>query len=124
MPLDHQNSSTINWKIGFEVELLAPIGKSRKDLALVIAKDCQGAVETVFYPQSELSKAPGIPVFENLVLGFEIRDGNGSPVALCVDDLTIQSDLDFHATSKKGWYRIISDDARLLELVTIHCQTR
>lgn len=113
--------SPINWKTGFEIELIAPVAKSRRDLANTIAANHDGTVKTIFYPQSEPSKAAGIQVFENLVLGFEVLNANGARIALCVDDLTIISDLDFHAKSKPGWYRIISDDARLLELVMAHC---
>ena len=113
--------SLIKWKTGFEIELIAPVAKSRRDLANAIATCCNGTVKTVFYPQSEPSKAAGIQVFENLVLGFDVSDASGGRIALCVDDLTIISDLDFHTKSKPGWYRIISDDARLLELVMAHC---
>ncbi|MEZ5800213.1 MAG: amidoligase family protein [Nitratireductor sp.] len=62
-----------------------------------------------------------MPVFENLVLGFDVVTDDGQPVARCVDDLTITHELDFRAPSKKGWHRIVSDDARLLELVRLHC---
>ena len=111
----------IDWKTGFEIELLAPAGKNRRDLARAISADWRAQVQSILYPQSEPSKAPGVQVFENLVLGFKVQRDDGSLIALCVDDLTIQSDLNFHAPSKKGWYRIISDDARLLELVLTHC---
>jgi hypothetical protein len=113
--------SHLNWKTGFEIELIAPVAKSRRDLANAIAANHGGTVKTIFYPQSEPSKAAGIKVFENLVLGFEVLDASGARIALCVDDLTIISGLDFHTKSKQGWYRIISDDARLLELVMAHC---
>jgi len=113
--------SHVGWKTGFEIELIAPVGKNRRDLAYSIAAISGGSVQTIFYPQSEPSKASGIQVFENLVLGFEALRADGSRIALCVDDLTIISDLDFHVKSKKGWYRIISDDARLLELVIVNC---
>ena len=61
------------WKTGFEIELLAPRGKTRADLAHALAEKHGGAVKRVFYPQSEPSLAPGVQVFENLILGFEDR---------------------------------------------------
>ena len=113
--------TAFGWKAGFEIELIAPRGKSRRDLANAIAESRSARVQTLFYPQSELSQAPGVPVFENLVLGYDVTGADGSRIARCVDDLTITHELDFRAPSKKGWYRIVSDDARLLELVRLHC---
>ncbi|WP_291842853.1 amidoligase family protein [Maricaulis sp.] len=109
------------WKTGFEIELMAPRGLSRRDLAARIANRVGGRVHTVFYPQSEPSLVPGMPVFENLVLGFEVLSAAGERVALCVDDLTLRDGLDPQAAPLPGWMRILSDDARLLALVTEHC---
>jgi len=109
------------WKKGFEIELMAPHGRSRRDLAKRIADRADGRVRTVFYPQSEPSLVPGMPVFENLVLGFEVLDGAGQRIALCVDDLTLRHGLNPQAAPVPGWMRILSDDARLLDLVTRHC---
>lgn len=109
------------WKKGFEIELLAPPGRSRKDLADTIAARIGGTVRVCFYPQSEPSLVPDLPVFETLVLGFEILDPVGERVALCVDDLTLRADLDRTAPARPGWYRVLSDDARLLALVERHC---
>jgi hypothetical protein len=107
----------IEWKIGCEIELLAPKGSSRRTLAEHYAKAADGAVRTFFHPQSELSLVPDLPVFENLTLGFEAMDASGHVIACCVDDLTLIDDLDREAESKPGWFRIVSDDRRLLELV-------
>lgn len=112
---------TITWKTGFEIELLAPVGKSRRDLAVAVAKQCKGKVNQIFYPQSEPSKVPGMPVFESLTLGFEVLDFQGSLIATFVDDLTIRKDLDHKKTSKPGWYRIVSDDGRFLRLIQNNC---
>ncbi|MCB1449662.1 MAG: amidoligase family protein [Nitratireductor sp.] len=109
------------WKAGFEIELVAPRGKSRRDLANAIAETRSARVQTLFYPQSEVSQAPGVPVFENLVLGFDVIGADGNAIARCVDDLTITHELDFEAPSRKGWYRIISDDPRLIELARLTC---
>lgn len=109
------------WKKGFEIELMAPRGRSRRDLAERIAARTGGRVRTVFYPQSEPSLVPGMPVFENLVLGFAVEDAAGARIALCVDDLTLRDGLNPQTPPLPGWMRILSDDARLLGLVTEHC---
>ncbi len=111
----------LNWKSGFEIELLAPRGKSRLDLATAIAESHGGTVRRCFYPQSEPSLVPGKQVFENLILGFECRDSQGNVLAKCVDDLTIRANLDRKAAPVPGWYRIVSDDPRLLRLIMAQC---
>jgi len=110
-----------SWKMGFEIELLAPQGRSRRDLAAAVARDQGGTVGVCFYPQSEPSLVPGLPVFENLVLGFDVRDRGGERIALLVDDLTIRDGLDHNAPPLTGWLRLLSDDARLLSLAQHHC---
>lgn len=107
----------IRWTIGCELELLAPRGSSRRTLAEHYARAAGGAVRPFFHPQSELSLVPDTPVFENLTLGFEAVDAAGAVIARCVDDLTIADDLDRARPPVSGWFRVISDDARLLELV-------
>ncbi|MGF1676458.1 MAG: amidoligase family protein [Rivularia sp. (in: cyanobacteria)] len=109
--------SKLNWKIGCEIELLAPKGLSRKDLADSIAQANNGIVRRIFYPQSEPSKVPGKPLFHNLTLGFELIDQQRNLIAKCVDDLTIQDDLNKSQLPTPGWYRIVSDDTRFLELI-------
>lgn len=103
--------------MGVEVELLAPQGRSRLDLARAIAVAGGGIVQRIFYPQSEPSKVPNAPVFENLTLGYEVVNSDGNWLAKCVDDLTLQADLNRQCLPKPGWYRIVSDDARLLRLI-------
>ncbi len=107
---------TLGWRIGVEVELLAPLGVSREDLALRLAAGAGGAVTRYFHPQTEPSLAPGVEVFDNLTLGFRVTDATGAWLASCVDDLTLQDDLDRGAPSKPGWFRVVSDDRRLLLL--------
>jgi hypothetical protein len=109
------------WRIGVEIELLAPPGRSRRDLAEAIALSHQGSVERFFHPQSEFAPVEGAPVFENLTLGFAVRDANGSELVRCVDDLTLVDDLDPSKPSLAGWYRVMSDDKRFLSLVERHC---
>lgn len=105
-------------KVGIEIELLAPRGASRATLARAIAAAHQGTVRRYFHPQSEPSKIPGTPILENLTLGFEVLNDQSQRVAQCVDDLTLQADCDRTSPPKAGWYRIVSDDRRLLRLVS------
>ena len=107
-------------RIGFEIELLAPRGKSRFDLADAIAKFYSGRTKRVFHPQAEPINIPNNPIFENLTLGFEIHSSSDELIALCLDDLTLQADLNKSISPKDNWYRIVSDDSRLLQLVA--CQ--
>ena len=107
----------LNWKIGFEIELLAPKGLSRQSLAEAIAHEHAGTVRRFFHPQSEPSKVPGNPLFHNLTLGFEVIDKQGEAIARCVDDLTLQDDVEKNCPPLPGWYRIVSDDVRLLQLI-------
>lgn len=111
----------LKWKTGFEIELMAPRGTTREDLALQVAARCGGSIERIFYPQSEPSKVPGTPTFENLTIGFRVLDRDSRLVASFVDDVTLQRGLDKRAAPERGWYRIVSDDSRLLQLVMYHC---
>lgn len=110
----------IGWKTGFEIELMMPAGRSRADLAGRVAARHGGRVERFYHPQSEPSKVPGRPSFENLTLGFRARDAGGVAIASFVDDLTLQRGLVKTAAPKPGWYRIVSDDGRLLRLAMRH----
>lgn len=105
------------WTLGLEIELLAPPGSSRLTLAEAIADLHQGCVTRFFHPQSEPSPMANTPVLENLTLGFEVVDHGGEIIARCVDDLTLQADCCKQSPPAPGWYRIVSDDPRLLHLV-------
>jgi hypothetical protein len=109
----------LTWKMGFEVELMAPPGGSRADLAERVARRLGGRARRLFHPQSE--PAPGRPAFENLTLGFEVVDADGRRLAAFVDDLTLQHGLDRQAAPRPGWFRIVADDGRLLQLAMAHC---
>lgn len=108
------------WTTGFELELLAPLGSDRRTLAAAIAaRHPSATVERCFHMESEPSAVPDQPVFHNLTLGYEVRVAQGW-VARCLDDLTLQADLDRRAAPKPGWFRIVSDDPRLLSLARLH----
>ncbi|WP_432494605.1 amidoligase family protein [Kineococcus gypseus] len=107
-------------RTGVEVELLAPRGSSRRHLADELARRCAGAVRPVFHTDSEASAAPGVPRFWHLTRGFEVLGPDGAVRCRLVDDTTIAADLDAAAAPRPGWYRVLSDDARLLRLVAAH----
>ncbi|WP_323132651.1 amidoligase family protein, partial [Kineococcus indalonis] len=102
------------------MELLAPRGRSRRDLAAELARRAGGSVRPVFHTGSEASAAPGVERFWHLTPGFEVLDAAGAPLCRLVDDTTIVRDLDPAAAPVPGWYRVVSDDARLLRLVAAH----
>ncbi|MFT5583140.1 MAG: hypothetical protein ACI9VR_000718 [Cognaticolwellia sp.] len=108
-------------RLGWELELMAPAGATRLDLAQALAVQLGASVHRIWLPQSEPSLVPNQPVFENLTLGFELRDAQGDWLLRCVDDLTLQGGLDRKARPVAGWYRIVSDDLRLLHLIARHC---
>ena len=76
----------INWTIGVEIELLAPPGRSRRDLAAHLAARHSGHVRPYFLPQSEPSKVEGMDSFQNLTMAFAVEDRAGKTIARCVDD--------------------------------------
>jgi hypothetical protein len=110
-----------NWTTGFEIELLAPRGSSRLDLAQGVARLRGGSVRRFFHAQAEPSKVEGRPTFENVTPGFEALDGAGRPIARFVDDMTLQAGLARNAPALPGWYRIVTDDGRLLRLAMRNC---
>lgn len=111
----------IDWKVGFEIEMMAPPGASRRDLAERVAARVGGTATRFFHPESEQTKVPGTPVFENLTLGYRVEDDAGEWVASFVDDLTLQADFRKEAKPQPGWYRIVSDEPRLLRLIERQC---
>jgi hypothetical protein len=111
----------LGWKVGFEIELMAPPDASRRTLAERVAKRVGGRAVRIFHPESEHSKVPGTPIFENLTLGYRVEDAGGAWVASFIDDLTLQFDFNKQAKPQPGWYRIVSDDARFLRLIECQC---
>ena len=112
---------TLGWKTGFEIELLAPRGVTRLDLALRVARRRGGSVRKFFHPQQEPGGIDGKATFENLTPGFEALDAAGLPLARFVDDVTLQADFERKAAALPGWYRILTDDGRLLRLIARTC---
>lgn len=108
--------------VGIEVELLAPAGSDRRALAELIAKRLNGSVRAFFHTDSEPSKVQGKPLFYHLTQGFAVHDAHGKLIAKCVDDITLQHDLNKDAPAAPGWYRLVSDEIRLLRLIARHSQ--
>ena len=104
-------------RTGFEIELLAPQGMSRRTLADEIAARRDGVVRPVWHHDSEPSLVPGLGRFLHLTQGFEVLDADGGLVCTLVDDITIVADLDARATPMPGWYRVLTDDSRLSQLI-------
>lgn len=104
-------------RIGFEIELLAPRGCTRADLAEEMARRCGGRVQRYFHTDSEPSLVPGMDHFIHLTPGFEVLDLDGAILCRLADDITIRQDLDPHTPPLRDWYRIVGDEPRLMRLV-------
>jgi hypothetical protein len=110
-------TAELRGRAGFEIELLAPPGRSRQTLAEHLAAVAGGRVRPVWHHDSEPSLVPGLGRFLHLTRGFEVQRADGTPVCTLVDDVTLIDDLDPRAAAPPGWFRILSDDARLLNLL-------
>ncbi|WP_433795100.1 amidoligase family protein [Actinoplanes sp. CA-252034] len=108
-------------RIGFEIELMAPPGVSRRTLAMDLAGRCGGSVRPVWHHDSEPSLVPGLGRFLHLTQGFEVRRPGGEPLCTLVDDVTLMHGLDPRAPAIPGWHRILTDDTRLLRLLALQC---
>jgi hypothetical protein len=105
-------------RTGFEVELLAPRGSSRRDLAHALAASCDGTVRPVWHQDSEPALVPHLGGrFLHLTQGFEVTRGSGDELCTLVDDVTIVAGLDPAAAAPPGWHRLLTDDPRLLTLL-------
>lgn len=111
---------TLRRRIGFEIELIAPPGASRLTLAQDLAARCGGEVRPVWHSDSEPSLVPGLGRFLHLTQGFEVRRRDGSLLCGLVDDVTLLADLNPRVPPPPGWFRILSDDPRLLRLIARH----
>ncbi|MFG1606918.1 amidoligase family protein [Actinoplanes sp. NPDC049265] len=107
-------------RTGFEIELLAPAGRSRLALAQDLAARCGGQVRPVWHHDSEPSLVPEVGRFRHLTQGFEVRRADGSPLCTLVDDVTLLADVDPRVPPAPGWFRILTDDPRILRLIALH----
>lgn len=113
-------TARLRWRTGFEIELMAPPGRSRQSLAERLAAGCGGQVRPVWHHGSEPSLVPGLGRFLHLTRGFEVRRADDTLLCTLVDDVTLVAGLDPRAPARPGWFRILSDDARLLRLLAAH----
>ncbi|GAB7190321.1 hypothetical protein NUM3379_10270 [Kineococcus sp. NUM-3379] len=111
------DGSVLHERTGVELELLAPRGASRETLAGELARRCGGTYTPVFHADAEPSLVPGMGHFLHLTKGFAVHRRGGEPLCTLVDDITIRADLEPRTPPVPGWYRVLSDDARLLRLV-------
>lgn len=112
----------LRWRAGFELELLAPRGSDRRALATELAARHGGAVRSVWHEDSEPAPVPSLGGrFLHLTQGFEVSAGDGSALCTLVDDVTICADLDQQAAAPPGWFRVLTDDPRLLHLLAQLC---
>lgn len=107
-------------RIGFEIELMAPPGHSRLSLATRLAGGCGGQARPVWHHDSEPSLVPGLGRFLHLTQGYQVLRPGGTPSVTLVDDITLLHGLDPRAPAKPGWFRVLSDDQRLLHLLAAH----
>ncbi len=113
-------TARLHRRTGFEIELMAPPGISRHTLALELAARSGGRLRPVWHHDSEPSLVPGLGRFLHLTQGFEVRRENGDLLCTLVDDVTLIAGLDRRAPAPPGWFRILSDDPRLLRLLAAH----
>jgi len=99
---------------------MAPAGLSRCSLAVELAGRCGGTIRPVWHHDSEPSLVPGLGRFLHLTRGFEVCRADGSPLCTLVDDVTLVAGLDPRAAPTPGWFRVLSDDPRLLRLLAAH----
>jgi hypothetical protein len=111
-------TKVLRQRIGFELELLAPRGLSRRTLADALASQCGGEVRPVWHYDSEPAPVPRLGGrFLHLTQGFQVVRDSGELLCTLVDDVTIVADLNIAAAAPPGWHRLLTDDARLLELL-------
>jgi hypothetical protein len=113
---------TLHRRIGFEIELMAPAGLSRRTLADELATRHRGTVQPVWHHDSEPSLVPGLGRFLHLTQGFRVLRADGTELCTLVDDITLTDGLDPRKPpAPGGWYRVLTDDGRLLTLLSAHC---
>ena len=110
-------SEVLRRRTGFEIELLAPVGSSRRVLADEVANRRGGRVRQVWHHDSEPSLVPGLGPFLHLTQGFQVLDATDTLVCTLVDDVTLVADLDPATRPAPSWYRVLTDDSRLLRLL-------
>lgn len=105
-------------RIGVEIELLAPAGVTRADVATAIAQlspSSESRVVPIYAAGIESSRS-GPNNYFHLTRGVKVVNAEGEIMCRLVDDATIQEGLSTDL-SESGDYRIVVDDKRLLWLI-------
>ena len=105
-------------RAGIEIELLAPAGCSRLELAELIARRSDTSVVAGWHLDSETSAHQNHRFFHHMTPAFDVTTSAGTPIARLVDDITVQADLDHSAHSAPTWRRVVGDDPRILRMLT------
>jgi len=99
---------------------MAPAGSDRQVLADDLAARYGGTSRQIWATGSEPSAVPGMGSFWHLAPAFEVRDATGALLVTLVDDVTLVADLPHGGPPHPSWFRVLSDDRRLLRLAAAH----
>lgn len=108
-------------KLGYEIELLAPLGQTRESIAESFAKKFQLNMKACFHRESE--HLPGIQdlaPYYCLTKGFELYNSSGWQLRF-INDMTIRESIDKSAPDLPQWFHILTDDIRFIDLILCHC---
>ncbi len=99
------------------MELLAPVGSSRLELARAVATEWDADVRTSWHLDSEPAAHEQIKVFHHMTPAFDVVDQEGRQLLRLVDDITIRHDLDPRRQTAERWSRVVTDDPRFLRML-------
>ncbi len=107
-------------RTGFELELLAPPGGSRADLAEALAAELGGRVEHGFKFHGGGRHHDGRRICK-LSPAWRVIDAQDRRLCELVDDVTIAAQLDRSAPRDDELHRLITDDVRLASWIERRC---
>ena len=110
-------------KVGYELELLTPVGLTRKSIAEAFAKKYALKLKSNFHRESELwPGSQNKTSYYCLTKCFELWNSNHWSFRF-VNDMTIQESLIVNTPESEDWYHILSDDIRLIDLILQNCNS-
>ena len=111
----------MTWRVGIEFEWLAPKGLSRQSYAQYFATQHRQN-SALWHPQVEPSKVPGKPIFTTSHKAFLFKVGLErflcTPLAISPSNNNAKT----HPPAP-NWFQSVSDDMRLLQLISRHART-
>lgn len=107
-------------KVGYELELLAPIGLTRHSVAQAFAQKLQLQMKPCFHRESEFWPGDQSTPFYCLTKGFELSNQDKWHFRF-INDMTIRHSLDPAVQESPEWYHLLTDDIRFIDLINIHC---